>query len=269
MSGRAIPKRKEVEVAESVEAPVQSELPAVKAPKAKAKKAEAASSEVVEAKVTKAKSKAAKAASSSEEETPAKGKTRRAKKDAENAEDNSKRHFRINVNSIVPAIPVENLSANGGRFSGNTPMQAAKKAFTQIARASGQEESSFSFSVVESTSGSSGKEFHYQGSRSRLAEPQFINKAGTQIPINFKNEVKSRKVEGDVKPAAPKQARSKGASKQGRAKAARKEKSPEVVDDEKLEQPAEVVEEDPQPVEPEPATPAKSKSKSKAKSKSA
>lgn len=134
--------------------------------------------------------------------------------------DDGKRHFRILTDSISIQVPQENLPKNGGRFSGVMPMQAAKKAFTQIAKAyqkaSGNEESEFSFSISETTRGSARKTFSYTGSRVRLETPQVIKKQGTEFEIRFHNEVKAVKQQQE-EAAAP-----EPAQPQQRAKAARR-----------------------------------------------
>jgi hypothetical protein len=117
-------------------------------------------------------------------------------------------------------------------------MQAAKKAFRQIAKASGKESCTFVFTIVESTRGSGGKEFTYSGSRILLDKPTTITKDGHSINIKYETVVKSYKPKTEAKKTkkAPKK------TKQNRARSARKETPPDDVEEENIVE--EVLDED-------------------------
>lgn len=125
--------------------------------------------------------------------------------------DSSKRTFKILAESIEPKVNVSNLSANGGRYTGNSPMQAAKKAYTQISRsfegASEDDECRYVFTIQETTRGSQKKTFKYVGHR--INEPHTISKNGNEINIKYKPVVKAFRAEktetkAETKEAAPK-----------------------------------------------------------------
>jgi len=127
-----------------------------------------------------------------------------------------KRYFKIVLTEIVPQgssppINTENLSAGGGRYVGKNPMQAAKKAFTRISKASAdgksKKECSYVFSIAETTQTSAKKTFVYIGVRRELDEPQQVTKGDTTYPIRFESKVSSYKpTKAPVKKAAPKKA---------------------------------------------------------------
>lgn len=119
----------------------------------------------------------------------------------ESTQESGKRYFKVLPESIVPtdgtpSIPEDDLSAKGGRYTGKTPMQAAKKIFTRIcrlaAKSSESEDTEFGyiFSIQETTMSSHKKVFTYQGVRQRLDEPQEISKGDTKYYISFKSTVK-------------------------------------------------------------------------------
>jgi hypothetical protein len=187
------------------------------APKAKAPKAS-------KAKTAKA---SAKAKASKSAKAPAKAKKAKAATsgDVVPDEDDKKRHFKILPDTIKPAVNVENLSANGGRFSGG-PMTAAKKAFRMIAKASGVDEFQCIFSIQECTRNSANKVFTYQGVNNKLPVPETIEKGGKTITIYYDPKVKAYKGDGVVSTTAKATPKSKAAPKQGRAKAAKVAKAP-------------------------------------------
>lgn len=165
-----------------------------------------------------------------------------AEVDAEAAEaDPSKRHFRVQVGSILPqdgspVVDVANLSAKGGNYISRTPMQAAKKAFTKIAKASGvtgDGSVSYQFTMEESTRGSAKKAFTYIGVSSKLEVPTVISKKDTktgapiEITVNRGTTVKAVRLPKAEKPATPAKAprapRGKG---KGKAAAAPAQEAP-------------------------------------------
>lgn len=146
----------------------------------------------------KSKSRGRKTTESVAEDPPApktrKGKaTKKSTSEEEGDGGSTKRHFKINTDSIEPEIDPSTLSAGGGRFSGATPMQAAKKAFTQICRASGEGEHEFIFSITESTRGKGSKQFTYRGIRTKLDVPNTVKKDGNSFNINYDSNVKAYK----------------------------------------------------------------------------
>ncbi len=109
-----------------------------------------------------------------------------------------RRYFKILTGSIKPEkspkVDPASLSSGGGRYTGNNPMQAAKKAFTRISRAACKDgECTYIFSIQETTQGSAKKIFQYRGVREELDEPTMIKKGDTEYPIKFKSAVRSYK----------------------------------------------------------------------------
>jgi hypothetical protein len=119
-----------------------------------------------------------------------------------------KRTFRIVLDSIDPKPnpqDVDKLPKNGGKYCGHTPMQAAKKMFTQVARRFGpkNEACRYSFSIQEITNGTDGKTFSYVGQKTKRSEPQKIKKGDSEYEINFITDVKAlSKKSGEVMAAA-------------------------------------------------------------------
>ena len=197
----------EVELASEEEAPPPKTKKgrgrAAAKPKAKAApKARAAAKPKASAGRGKAKSKA-KASASDEDDEP------------------GKRYFKILVDSIQPesgspTVTIgdgkDELSSNGGRYTGKNPMQAAKKAFTRICRvAADGGECTYVFSVQETTQSSAKKVFTYRGVRKELDEPQEVTKGETSYSIRFNSEVRSYKPDG--KKSASKSPAKKAAAK--------------------------------------------------------
>jgi hypothetical protein len=130
-------------------------------------------------------------------------KTTGAKKNTEDEEEPGKRYFKILVDSILPEnnspkVPVgdgkNELTSNGGRYTGKNPMQAAKKAFTRICRvATDGGECTYIFSIQETTQSSAKKVFPYRGIRKELSVPQEVTKGDTSYFIKFSSEVSSYK----------------------------------------------------------------------------
>ena len=129
------------------------------------------------------------------------------------------RSFKIVMTSVNPSVkPVDRvLSKNGGRYIGQNPTQAAKKAYTHLCNArlsagtSASDKCEISFDIRETTRGT-GKSVHsYTGIRKKLAKPELITRVltpsqkkalaaagkSTEDPkpyrIEFKNEVTARK----------------------------------------------------------------------------
>lgn len=99
----------------------------------------------------------------------------------------SKRVFKVTE-------PKDDTSKNGGRYNGTQPAQAAKKAFSQLAkRLHGNDPCEIRFSIQECTQGSDKKVYVYVGQRTKLDTPQVINKAGSEYQVSFVNKVKAIK----------------------------------------------------------------------------
>jgi len=152
-------------------------------------------------KVTKRKtvSKPAVVVEDSKKETPVAAVVEDSKKEA--AAPVEKRQFRLCIGSISPACSFEPKA--GTTVKGRTPMQAAKKIFTQICRASGEGEHSYSFSIIDIEN--EAKEFRYSGERTKLESPETIKKNNgmTSYEIYFKNVVKAVKNSKKGKEEAP------------------------------------------------------------------
>ena len=148
------------------------------------------------------------------ESTEEKGKAPETSKKAPKKGEAGKRYFKILAKSIEskgsPAIKPDALSSGGGRYTGNNPMQAAKKAFTRISRAGAPGgECSYVFKIQETTQGSAKKIFEYEGIREELAKPQAIKKGDTEYFIRFHSKVRSYKRNTSAKKATSKKATSK------------------------------------------------------------
>jgi len=131
-----------------------------------------------------------------------------------------KRYFKILTDTIKPVdspvISTDALSSGGGRYTGNNPMQAAKKAFTRIARAgAGKGPCTYIYSIQETTQGSAKKVFRYTGERKELDKPQMIKKGDTTYPIKFRSNVRSYK----ETPSAQKGGKKKVSRKRGKSTA--------------------------------------------------
>ena len=61
----------------------------------------------------------------------------------------------------------------GGLYTGNSPKQAAQKAFTQL-RKQNKVRGEISFSIKETTKDSTRKIYKYKGRRNKLDEPQIV-----------------------------------------------------------------------------------------------
>ena len=85
-----------------------------------------------------------------------------------------------------------------GRYTGNSPYQAANKALSEIIRKNKKENKNttnqINFTLVESTKGSNNKNYDYVGKRVKLETPiVYKTKSGTEITKNYKNELKKIK----------------------------------------------------------------------------
>ncbi len=85
-----------------------------------------------------------------------------------------------------------------GRYTGVSPYQAASKAFSEFIRNRKTDGKStkgkFTFTMVESTRGSSKKEHTYVGERKKLSEPvTYQVGGGKEITKEYKNNIKKVK----------------------------------------------------------------------------
>ena len=88
-------------------------------------------------------------------------------------------------------------------------MQAAKKAFTQIHKASGEDQCIYVFAIQETTPGKPEKTFTYCGAREKLDEPQDVSKGDSSFQVNFSTTVRAHRPDGAVKkPTAKPKAKS-------------------------------------------------------------
>jgi len=113
-----------------------------------------------------------------------------------------KRWFKVLVDQTKPPINKEVFSANGGRYCGKNPRQAAGKAFTSLCKAAGEGNHKYIFSVQETTRGSKQRIFTYVGVRSELDKPQVVSRGGTEYSIRFSCDVKAYR-ESKVTESAP------------------------------------------------------------------
>ena len=80
-----------------------------------------------------------------------------------------------------------------GRYTGNSPSQAASKAFTEYIRNRKKNKQttngSFMFTLVESTQNSNHKAYNYQGKRVKLSEPIEYTVGNNIIVKKYKNKI--------------------------------------------------------------------------------
>lgn len=82
---------------------------------------------------------------------------------------------------------------DSGRYTGSSPLQAGRKAFTQICRKSKAKTCKKVFTVQESTNGSAKKQYTYRGERILLKEPKDtkrVDKDGNPILAKYESIVK-------------------------------------------------------------------------------
>ena len=81
-----------------------------------------------------------------------------------------------------------------GRFCGQTPKQAANKAFSQIIRKYNCDDvdqcDDVTFAVSECTRGSTKKTYHYNGKRVKLEQPVTYMVGDKKIQCNHSNVIK-------------------------------------------------------------------------------
>jgi hypothetical protein len=169
-------------------------------------------------------------------------KKKNTKDDSGDEPSDAHRNFKIVFDSIIaldgsPAIDPESLSAKGGRFWGKGPIQASKKAFSKIARASGKEECSYQYSIIETTRGRGSKKFSYIGKWYKLKEPSQIKKKDSVVNIYHRSEVRAYREEANIEGAAATKKSSKTEGGKG-TKPGRKASVPKSTDDDNEEAPA-------------------------------
>jgi len=110
----------------------------------------------------------------------------------------TERVFKLVSDSIIsqgnsPEIDPSKLTKGGGRYTGKNPMQAGKKAFTKIYRASGVSDKklSYVFSIQEVTSGGGSKVFTYIGVREKLQNPKTVSRGDSSYAVNYTSTVKA------------------------------------------------------------------------------
>jgi len=108
----------------------------------------------------------------------------------------SARSFEVLLDKITPevgspAINIDELSSKDCRYTGKNPMQAAKKAFTRICKASSVDNCAYIFTIQESTAGKTNKMFIYRGVREKLDKPLDVSKGDSSFQVNFSTTVRS------------------------------------------------------------------------------
>jgi hypothetical protein len=82
------------------------------------------------------------------------------------------------------------LRFKGGRYMGETPMAAAKKAFSQVCQTKGIKGScTLKIKIHETTSGSNKKEYHYRVSR--VSDYREVERDGQLIEYRYSIKIKS------------------------------------------------------------------------------
>lgn len=98
-------------------------------------------------------------------------------------------------------VRLENAEKSYGRYTGDSPYQAANKALSELIRKRKKKGQStngkIKFSLIESTKGSKHKEHKYVGKRVALKKAiTYKTKDGIEVTKKFKNELKKiKKVE--------------------------------------------------------------------------
>lgn len=90
-------------------------------------------------------------------------------------------------------ILVDNQIAHG-RYTGDSPYQAANKAFSEYSKKNKLENKDTKFTLIETTKGSNNKEHQYIGNRILLDSPiKYIINDGKEITKYYKNNIKKIK----------------------------------------------------------------------------
>mgnify|MGYP000650305989 CR=1 FL=1 len=146
-----------------------------------------------------------------------------------------KRNFKLVLDSIQPqvtdagvespVIDVEKLRSakkdgqdfnseyKGGRYQGNNPMQAAKKVFTRLRKASDSEDCKYIYTIKETTQGRPKTQRTYVAYTVRLETPKEVVKEGKKFTIYVDSIVRAYSVpaaEGEEVEAKPAKAPAKG-----------------------------------------------------------
>jgi hypothetical protein len=87
----------------------------------------------------------------------------------------------------VEATPVK--GGEGGRFTGKSPSQAAKKAGRALLKLGTKRQ--IKFTLREMTQGSDKKEFKYTATKVKLDTPKVIERGNVKITIQYEYLVKS------------------------------------------------------------------------------
>jgi len=163
-------------------------MPKASKTKSKASKTKATKSKVTKTKVTKAVSKtqkggkaAAKAAAKAASKTTSKATTKAASKTTTKAASKTTTAKKVATAKVTATVTKKSTRSfkvklpgtetYEGRFTGDTPYQAANKALSKYYRVNGADAEDVLFSIRESTRGSKRLVYHYNGSRSKLDVP--------------------------------------------------------------------------------------------------
>jgi len=95
-------------------------------------------------------------------------------------------------------VKVENDEKSYGRYTGDSPYQAANKALSELIRKKNKDGDStgskIDFTLIESTKGSKHREHQYIGKRLKLKTPiSYDTKEGVTVVKKFKNELRKVK----------------------------------------------------------------------------
>ena len=166
----------------------------------------------------------------SEAKPPTKQKrTRKTAKPAEKVrtkrgESSSERSFKLVSGSIIcegDSPVVDDLKVSSLQKHGKNPMQAGKKIFTSICRATGVTDRglSYIYSIEEITPGRTSKQFSYHGVKEKLTEPRTIKRGDSSYAAKYESKVRSHKQEKRVPVVVSEQpVVKKPSSKRGRKK---------------------------------------------------
>lgn len=87
----------------------------------------------------------------------------------------------------IEKTPVK--EGDGGRYTGKTPSQAAKKAGRALLKLTTKRQ--VKFTLREMTQGSKKKEYNYTATKLKLDEPKVIQRGDSQITIQYEYLIKA------------------------------------------------------------------------------
>jgi hypothetical protein len=91
-------------------------------------------------------------------------------------------------------VQVDGKTVNKGRYNADSPLTAARRAYSVLCREASGDKCTYKFMLKETTRGSNKKVYGpYLGSRKKRAKPLTVMIAGKKITYKFDSSVKSLK----------------------------------------------------------------------------